>query len=59
MTHKGIVIQLKRIDTALTKAELINHLQMEHSQLPQEGMQQQTKETLLSLHRIVHWGTGR
>jgi hypothetical protein len=56
----GIVMDLKRMDTALTKAELIFHLEVEHSQAFQKGLQKSlTKQTLIDLHRLIHLGIGR
>ncbi len=56
--QKGTVIQFSRLDTAASKAELIAHIQSDHSQVPPIS-KRVTKDTLITLHRLIHFGIGR
>lgn len=56
---KGLVIELRRMDTTLTKVELLAHLARGHSQVPIQNPSRLSKQTILDLHRLIHWGIDR
>jgi len=56
--NNGIVIEFKRLDETLTKAQITEHIEMEHSQIPPFS-KRITKADLVALHRLIHFGLGR
>jgi len=56
--HKGTVIQFSRLDTATSRADLLAHMESDHSQVPPFS-KRITKNDLIALHRLIHFGIGR